>query len=390
MPSNWETCTWGDLATLEYGKGLRGYESGSGSVRVYGTNGPIGWTDEPLCRHPTVVVGRKGAYRGVHYSPEQCYVIDTAFYLSPKKPFDMRWAYYELLTKDINSMDSGSAIPSTSRDDFYSLPVLLPPEPLQKAIAHILGTLDDKIELNRRKAETLEAMARALFKSWFVDFDPVHARSQDDNEGIPQHIHNLFPKEFEDSILGKIPKGWRTTSIQEALVIHDAKRVPLSSRQRAERKGQYPYYGAASVMDYVDDYLFDGVYVLLGEDGSVVNDDGSPVLQYVSGKFWVNNHAHVLSGNNGITAEYLLLFLERVNIRPYVTGAVQAKLNQGNLLRIPFLFPSGDILAYFNQIVEPNYAKIRQLREENASLRTVQQLLLPRLISGELSSGIAI
>ena len=102
---------WGELATLEYGKSLRGYVSTDGRYRVYGTNGPIGWHSEPLCPHASVIIGRKGAYRGVHYSPDPFFVIDTAFYLKPKVGLDTRWAYYQLLTQDINGMDSGSAIP---------------------------------------------------------------------------------------------------------------------------------------------------------------------------------------------------------------------------------------------------------------------------------------
>ncbi|MFH2001762.1 MAG: restriction endonuclease subunit S, partial [Planctomycetota bacterium] len=178
MGSEWEWKTWGDLALLEYGKGLRDYQESDGPFRVFGTNGPIGWHDEPLCPFPSVIIGRKGAYRGIHFSPDPFYVIDTAFYLNPKVKFNIKWAYYELLTHDINGMDSGSAIPSTSRDSFYSLPVIVPPEDEQNAIAHILGSLDDKIELNRRMNETLEAMARAIFKSWFVDFDPVRAKAE--------------------------------------------------------------------------------------------------------------------------------------------------------------------------------------------------------------------
>ncbi len=175
--SRWTATTWGELATLEYGKSLRGYDSAEGPYRVYGTNGPIGKNNEPLCRHASVIIGRKGAYRGVHYSPDPFFVIDTAFYMKPKVDLDTRWAYYQLLTQDINGLDSGSAIPSTSREDFYGLPVEVPPLKEQRAIAHVLGTLDDKIELNRRMNETLEDMARALFKSWFVDFDPVHAKA---------------------------------------------------------------------------------------------------------------------------------------------------------------------------------------------------------------------
>ncbi len=185
MNRPWRDAEWGDLAVLEYGKGIMGYEQSGKPYRVYGTNGPIGTHDVALSAGPTVVVGRKGAYRGIHYSSAPCYVIDTAFYLSPRVSLDIRWAYYALLTEDINGMDSGSAIPSTSRDAFYRLPVRVPPLSEQCAIASILGALDDKIELNRKLSATLEAMARALFKSWFVDFDPVRAKAECRDPGLP-------------------------------------------------------------------------------------------------------------------------------------------------------------------------------------------------------------
>jgi len=127
MNSEWMQTCWGEIATLEYGKAIRDYQQKAEGFPVYGTNGPIGFHDTPLCKTPGVVIGRKGAYRGVHYSSRPFFVIDTAFYLKPKVEIDIRWAYYALLTCDINSMDSGSAIPSTSRDEFYRLPVLVPP-----------------------------------------------------------------------------------------------------------------------------------------------------------------------------------------------------------------------------------------------------------------------
>jgi len=138
IPMGWHPSKWGELASLEYGKSLSGYESNAGPNPVYGTNGRIGTTAEPLCKHPGIVIGRKGAYRGVHFCNSPFFVIDTAFYVEPKMLMEMRWAYYELLRLDINSMDSGSAIPSTSREDFYSLPVLAPPLELQQRFVELL------------------------------------------------------------------------------------------------------------------------------------------------------------------------------------------------------------------------------------------------------------
>jgi type I restriction enzyme S subunit len=167
--------------------------------------------------------------------------------------------------------------------------VCLPPLPTQKAIAHILGILDDKIELLREMNQTLEAMTRALFKSWFIDFDPVRKKSEGEPSGLPPEIDRLFPDSFQDSELGEIPKGWSITCLGDVITIYDSRRIPLSSMEREKKQGNYPYYGATSIMDYVDEYLFDGIFVLLGEDGSVAKEDGTPFTQYVWGKFWVNN-----------------------------------------------------------------------------------------------------
>ena len=164
MPE-WRKCTWGDVATLAYGKSLSGYKgAGETPVKVFGTNGPIGYTTRALSEGPGVVVGRKGAYRGIHFSSGDFFVIDTAFFLQPTVPLDMRWAYYELLTHDINGMDSGSAIPSTSREAFYGMPLLLPPLPEQRAIAEVLGALDDKIESNRRIWKLRLELAGSAFR----------------------------------------------------------------------------------------------------------------------------------------------------------------------------------------------------------------------------------
>src|SRR4030065_37416 len=120
----------------------------------------------------------------------------------------LRWAYSGLVTQDINGMDSVSAIPSTSREAFYSLPVRVPPPDEQRTIACILRTLDDKIELNRRMNETLEGTGGALFKSWFVDFAPARAKAEGRDPGLPKPIADLFPARLVASELGAIPGGW--------------------------------------------------------------------------------------------------------------------------------------------------------------------------------------
>ena len=215
MVGEWRASTWGEEISLEYGKALRGHDVAEGQYRVFGSNGPIGWTSEPLAPGPGVILGRKGAYRGVQYSPKPFFVIDTAYYVVPKSELDMRWLYYAIKHYKLGEVDDGSPIPSTTRAAVYMLDLDVPPTDEQRAIAHILGTLDDKIELNRRMNETLEAMARALFKSWFVDFDPVRAKAEGRDPGLPQSLADLFPDSFEDSELGEIPKGWVVKPLDE-------------------------------------------------------------------------------------------------------------------------------------------------------------------------------
>lgn len=171
MPE-WRTSTWGEEISLEYGKALRGYGGAEGPVPVYGTNGPIGWTTEPLAPGPGVILGRKGAYRGVHFSSKPFFVIDTAYYAVPKTKLEMRWLYYAMIHHKLGEIDDGSPIPSTTRAAVYPRELEVPEITEQRAIAAILGSLDDKIELNWRMNETLEATAQVVFANWLETANP--------------------------------------------------------------------------------------------------------------------------------------------------------------------------------------------------------------------------
>ncbi len=313
-------------------------------------------------------------------------------------------AVIEYNLTDLLAQATGSTFPNVSAGQLAQLwwPPLVFSE--QRAIAHILGTLDDKIELNRQMNRTLEAMAQALFKSWFIDFDPVvvnairagnpvpekfaqraaHYRDNPDALRLPEDTLRQFPDRFQDSELGPIPEGWEAQKLGNVIDVHDSKRIPLNSRQRAKRKGPYRYYGASGIMDYVDDYIFDGTYILVGEDGTVIDKGDRPVVQYVWGKFWVNNHAHVLSGNNGVSNEHLYLILKNTNVRPFVTGAVQPKISQTNLKRIPITLPKEEVRKSFSDSTKTLFTKYRQNGEECGLLEKLRDTLLPELISGEL------
>jgi type I restriction enzyme S subunit len=161
-----EKRSWGDISELKYGRALSGYrENAGGEVPVYGTNGAIGFTNEPQVDRAGVIIGRKGAYRGVHYSARPFWAIDTAFYLVAASGIHDHWAYYSLKLSDINGLDSGSAIPSTTREAFASMPVLVPEYLEQVGIAEVLGALDDKIAANTTLAKTSDDLAVATFVS---------------------------------------------------------------------------------------------------------------------------------------------------------------------------------------------------------------------------------
>lgn len=278
----------------------------------------------------------------------------------------------------------GATMPNLNTGILERLPVPWPGKAIQDQVAEVLTTIDDKIELNRQMNETLEASARALFRDWFVDFGPTKAKMAGDAPYLASDLWSLFPARLDDDGL---PEGWAQSDVGKHCTNFDSKRVPVSKGERAKRQGPYPYHGATSVMDYIDDYLFDGIYVLVGEDGSVVKPDGRAFTQYVSGKIWVNNHAHVLQGKGSVSTEQLLLFFRHALISPYITGAVQLKLSQKRMNGIPFVYAGEAICNAFGSCVAPLFSRIRANEAENLTLAQTRDLLLPKLMSGEIRVG---
>ncbi|MGB7910673.1 MAG: restriction endonuclease subunit S [Desulfobaccales bacterium] len=399
MAGDWRKCEWGDIATLEYGKSLRGYQETDGHYRVFGTNGPIGWHDEPLCTHPGVIIGRKGAYRGVHYSPKPFFVIDTAFYVEPKEEMDLRWAYYCLLTYDINNMDSGSAIPSTSREDFYRLPVEVPPVVEQQAIACILGALDDKIELNRRMNQTLEAMARAIFKSWFVDFDPVRAKAaRQQPPGLAPNIADLFPDSFEESDLGKIPSGWSVRPIGDVVQVVGGG-TPSTKEPEYWEDGIHPFCTPKDMSSLTSSALLETERHLTDEGLAKVSSGQLPV-----GTVLLSSRAPIgylaiaetpVSVNQGIIAIvckqsppnlYVLYWLQTnmERIIANANGSTFLEISKRNFRPIKAIVPPKPPLQNFSRIADPLYHRVVASLRQIHLLAAIRDVLLPKLISGEL------
>lgn len=196
------------------------------------------------------------------------------------------------------------------------------------------------------------------------------------NAKLNGYLLDLATAQFEAALKERASN----VRLGDIIGLEDSKRVPLNSRDRESRKGPYPYYGATSIMDYVDDYLFDGVRVLLGEDGSVIDSEGKPVLQYVWGRYWVNNHAHILKAAGAYPLEAIYVALRRTSIGHIVTGAVQMKISQRNLKKLEVSMPDPGSLDY----LQPLFAAYRNLREESRHLVTLRDTLLPKLMTGEI------
>lgn len=166
-------------------------------------------------------------------------------------------------------------------------------------------------------------------------------------------------------------------NIGDYIINYDKDRKPLSKRQRSQIPGNYRYIGATSVNDYIDRYNFDGIYLLLGEDGTVQDENGYPILQYIHGKFWPNNHTHVWQGRK-VSTEWLYLFFLQRNITAIITGAVQKKISQKNLNSLTVDMPNSNELNKFDRFIQPIFTKMRILEEENKTLNSVKQELLSK------------
>lgn len=241
----------------------------------------------------------------------------------------------------------GSAREIFDWEEMCNVQLPVPPIEDQEKIVYAYQKIEDRIALKRKINDNLESQAYAVYQDWFIDSGEAH--------------------------------GAIECALGDLIKILDYKRIPLSSQERAKRAKIYRYFGAAGLLDYVDEYLFDGIYLLVGEDGSVIDDNGYPYLQYVDGKFWVNNHAHILQGIGDATTELLYLILLKTNIKEYVTGAVQAKLNQDNLRAIPAIRINKDDMVSFNAIIQPIFAVIRKNKLEIDNLQVLKASILTKL-----------
>lgn len=353
---NWRNGELGNFITLKRGFDLPQQKREDGQVPIFSSSGITGTHSTAMVNAPGVITGRYGTIGEVFYAAEDFWPLNTTLFVEDFHGNDAEFIYYFLKTLEWSKFTSASAVPGINRNTVHKETVSLPDIETQRRIASTLSMLDEKIKTNTEINDNLLDQAQTLYK---------------------QH----FPYSVQDDL----PDGWRIGTVGEIIEIHDSKRIPLSGADRMKmEKKIYPYYGAASLMDYVDNYIFDGKYLLLGEDGTVVDDAGYPILQYVWGQFWVNNHAHILTGRLGFNVESLYMLFKQTPVKSIVTGAVQPKISQANLRSVQVVIPPEHNLKEYNDLVEPLFSLLRANEEECKSLAALRDTLLPKLMSGEI------
>ena len=409
MAGEWRDITLGDFVALQRGHDLTEPERRIGRVPVMGSAGQNGFHDTALAKGPGIVIGRSGASFGqVHFAKEDFWPHNTGLYVTDFKGNDPLFAFYFLKALDFDRFNSGSAQPSLNRNFIYPIPIRVPKPAEQKAIAAVLGALDDKIELNRRMNATLEAMARALFQSWFVDFDPVRAKL----DGRPPAALDpataaLFPDSLQDSAIGPIPHGWSMKDLGE--IADFDKGLSYKGEGLAEEGGMpmvnlgcftgRGLFNADRVKRYTGEYR--ERHLVHAGDLVIANTDmtqnriiiGSPALvPELNGakEFLFTHHVFAVRFKTGaeLWRRYVFFTLLKPEFREiaegFSTGTTVLALPRDGLVNYSLCLPPIPLLEAFEKQVGPILGAFDANLHQSRTLATLRDTLLPKLLSGEL------
>ena len=399
MGSQWCECTLGDVITLKRGYDLPKRMRKVGNIPVVSSSGVSDYHNKAMVKGPGVATGRYGTIGNVYYIEQDFFPLNTSLYVQDFKSNDPRFISYYLKTINYLSCSDKAAVPGVNRNHLHSLKVNIPPLSEQKSIAHILGTLDDKIELNRRMNETLEAMARALFKDWFVDFGPVRAKAEGREAYLPEEIWGLFPDSFEDSELGEIPRGWGVCSVGDLLTL--------------ERHSTTPGDTSDEIFSHYSIPAFDNGMLPAKESGGTIKSNKYLVGDRVflvsklnprTPRIWLPStddiHKKICSTEFlvcrpsspiGIPFGYCLAksdsIVQQMSDLASGTSNSHQRVRPADFTCLSVVRPDNKLLSLFNQQILPLLHKSLQIREEKFLMGECRDVLLPKLISGEIHVG---
>lgn len=364
----WQRTRLGDFVILNYGKGLPERDRIAGSYPVYGSAGVVDTNKDYLVEGPGIIVGRKGSVGEIYYTDKNYFPIDTVYYITKSEKYNLRFLYYLLKTIDFKSLNSDAAVPGLNRNTAYAQEVLSPKIETQKQIANVLSAYDNLIENNTRRIKILEEIAQAIYREWFVYFRfPGHEKVK------------MIDSKTE---FGKIPEGWEVKKIGDVFDVKYGKNLPTS---KIKALGNYPVYGAGGVIGFYHEQNSDGKVALITCRGN-----GSGTVWRTRGLGFVTNNSFTVWPKEeyqymDFTAIYFAL--KNANVDSAISGSAQPQITIESLNFVNVLLPEKSLLKSFQDIVKSHFNLIDSLFVENQNLRQARDLLLPKLVTGEVGVG---
>lgn len=412
MSSEWVQTTVGEFCPFIYGKALPERARVPGAYAVVSSAGVTGSHNVPLTNCGGIVIGRKGTVGSVTLCQEPFWPIDTAYYVldEPNKR-NLHFTYYLLGSIGLSGMNSDSAVPGLNRDNAHAISIAVPSLPVQKQISGVLKALDDRVALLRKTNATLEAIAQALFKSWFVDFDPVYENqaanpatlankaleNKEQAPSLPPEIQALFPATFTDSPQGPIPEGWDLKVLYEVAeyvngAAYKAFEPNLEKRglpiiKIAELKAGVTDQTAYSDVLMKEKYKIDDRSILFSWSGNP--DTSIDTFVWSHGPAWLNQHIFNVIPTAPSERSFVLMLLK--HMKPIFTEIARDKQTTGlghvtiaDLKRLLVTIPEKQVLSHWNEIVDPIVERSFAVVQQMQNLVSLRDTLLPRLISGQL------
>jgi type I restriction enzyme S subunit len=390
----WRSARLGDVVELKRGYDLPAAQRKPGSVPIISSSGPSGFHDEAKVIGPGVVTGRYGTIGQVFYVPSDFWPLNTALYVRDFKGHGPRFIYYFLQGIDWESFNDKSGVPGINRNHAHEALVSLPPTSARDAIADILGALDDKIDLNRRMNETLEAMARAIFKDWFVDFGPTRAKAEGRPPYLAPDLWDLFPDALDDE---DRPVGWETFTLADLAHHHRATVSPSAESDQTFEHYSIPAYDAGNgpTLDLGGSIRSNKTVV---PEDAVLLSKLNPEIERV----WLPNPKGELpqvastellafTPLGGATRAVLFCMFKseafRAEMAAMVTGTSKShqRVPPKALLTREVLTAAPQLLAAFDEMAQPLLNRMLANRSEARTLAQTRDLLLPKLMSGEIT-----
>jgi type I restriction enzyme, S subunit len=341
----WHETQLRDVCRFNYGKGLPKRDRSGTGHPVIGAAGIVDLHDVALVKGPVIVVGRKGSAGAIVYVESDCWPIDTTYWVEVEPGADQRFLRYLLENLELSRFVTTTAIPGLNRDTVLDAVVKLPPMAEQRRIGDVLEQVDAAIKKLLGEANSLAVVRDSALTSL------------------------LAPAE-----------EWPTAPLDGLIELHDRSRVPIKADDR--NPGPYPYCGANGVVDHIDDFRYDGEYLLIAEDGGYWGPN-DPSAYAMSGKFWVNNHAHVLTSDGGLDQTFLRYALIHTDIRPWVTGTTRGKLTTAALKQVRIPMPPVDKQLEIAALATSIEVARESVLDEKMRLENLRAALLSSLVSGE-------